>query len=765
MMSAVKKRPFAFSCFVFILSSLVMFLCSAAVKIITAFVVLGITFFILLKRHRKGFFLFMILFPVFVACIVSYLYFDFYTGRLLSYAGGEYDSEFVVLDEKYSDNNYAVYTVNIRKINGKASNFKAYLKTNTPNAYKEYSLMSSRLLYNEYIYSGVGEENKLYTLSQGISLDVNSLGDGVVLQNEVKSIPSYWFDKINTHISGLFDKSLDENSAGFAKTLFLGNRNDVLSETEKSFRQLGLTHILAVSGMHLAVLVGSLEKIIPEDRLSRRKRALLFIFVTVVYAGVTGFSPSVKRAALMLVFSYVSNLFLEYNDSSTSLLGSVAMICILSPVSLFDVGLWLSFLSTYGIVCVSNVERHHTYKGDNKRKVFLSKLYHKLYGLLLFNIAPIIFSLPVIWLTFGEISVLSPIFNIVFNPIIILIMYICPVFIIFSGVEALGGGLAFVLCKLIDIVCDMANVLAGVSPVVSINYKFIAFIICLSVVVIFVFSVSGKTRKRHYLILFTGFIFVSLLSIGVYNALEKDEKSVIYAVSEYGEGLLIISQNRAILCDISGCYPNTVNMFEKYLDESHKTTLDGYVVTDYNSMGAQAVEKLSNELYLDTLYLPYAESYQESIVEKQILLTAEKHKINVVRFSNVREDTLEFDEIKVNVKTAFREQANLKSSVCVKISYEDKSLAYIGKNAFCTAVGKEYMTRLFNEVDSVIFGKYGREFSDYQINENSQYMILKYKSGIDVFFADEFIYNSVKHTISPKSSKIIVDTCHKFVLN
>jgi competence protein ComEC len=141
----------------------------------------------------------------------------------------------------------------------------------------------------------------------------------------------------------------DENAV--AKGLILGDRTSIDSEVSRKFGNTGAMHVLAVSGLHVAILVQILTFVLSLfKRWISKKRALLLALIIVwIYAALTGFSPSVARSALMFTLLAGSTLFEKNYIPLNSLALSAILLLVWNPHYLYDIGFQLSYLAMTGI--------------------------------------------------------------------------------------------------------------------------------------------------------------------------------------------------------------------------------------------------------------------------------------------------------------------------------------------------------------------------------------------------------------------------------
>ncbi|WP_258168758.1 ComEC/Rec2 family competence protein [Paenibacillus sp. AR247] len=130
------------------------------------------------------------------------------------------------------------------------------------------------------------------------------------------------------------------------KGLIIGLQDDLDPETYAEFSQLGLTHILAISGMHVAVYVGCLLYIFSLLRLSREKSLLLVMLLVPLYVLLSGVSPSVVRAGIMSMIGLYAARKGMLKDGLNILSAAALLMLLWNPYYLLSVSFQLSFLVT-----------------------------------------------------------------------------------------------------------------------------------------------------------------------------------------------------------------------------------------------------------------------------------------------------------------------------------------------------------------------------------------------------------------------------------
>ncbi|MGI6238167.1 MAG: ComEC/Rec2 family competence protein [Christensenellales bacterium] len=131
--------------------------------------------------------------------------------------------------------------------------------------------------------------------------------------------------------------------------LILGDTRDMDDDIREDFSQSGVAHLLAVSGMHVTLIAVALSFLL--GRLfGVRVASILSLGAILVYAAIVGFRPSVTRAVIMYAVLCAAPMVGRTSDGSTRLGFALAIILVINPLDIADVGLVLSFLASAGLM-------------------------------------------------------------------------------------------------------------------------------------------------------------------------------------------------------------------------------------------------------------------------------------------------------------------------------------------------------------------------------------------------------------------------------
>lgn len=206
---------------------------------------------------------------------------------------------------------------------------------------------------------------------------------------------------------------LPEPHAGLAAAIVVGLRARVDPDLARDFTAAGISHVVAISGCHFAIVVGVCAAL--TRGLARRPRAIVVGAVIVGYALVAGASPSVVRAALMAGIALVAREGGRRAGASRALALTVALMLLLEPRLIVEPGFQLSAVATAGLVTWSaplgeRLERAVPWLPGSIRES------------LAVSLAAQAATLPVVLLDFGRLSLVAPASNLLVAPLVPLVM-------------------------------------------------------------------------------------------------------------------------------------------------------------------------------------------------------------------------------------------------------------------------------------------------------------------------------------------------------
>lgn len=242
-----------------------------------------------------------------------------------------------------------------------------------------------------------------------------------------------WNDQLREQLGQRMESAFTSlHHAGYMKGLVLGVTDELDPATYNEFTQLGLTHILAISGMHVAVYAATLLYLLKLLRVSRETSLTVVMILIPAYVLLTGASPSVVRAGIMAMIGLFAARRGMLKDGLNILSISALLMLIWNPYYLLSVSFQLSFLVTGGLLIYMPL-----------MKPFFAKWPFLIGGEVAITITAQLVSFPMTVFYFNQFSLLSFAANFVLVPLITYI--VLPLGTVAMGLSFLWGDGARIL--------------------------------------------------------------------------------------------------------------------------------------------------------------------------------------------------------------------------------------------------------------------------------------------------------------------------------
>lgn len=376
---------------------------------------------------------------------------------------------------------------------------------------------------------------------------------------------------VRKYFSSVIDDRFSDFSAGVAKAVLLGNDSEISPELYFAYRRSGISHILVISGFHMSIILMSAYVVLSNTVLGRRYAGIICIALTLLFSLFVGFTPSVSRAAIMCIAVFTGGSLNYKNDSFTSLFIALGILLVVNPYSVFAVGLQLSFLCSLGIITLSPVVERAVAKIKSSYLRFGVKQLTSV----VYSAVAALFSFPVIWYSFGEFSVISPISNVLAIPL--------------SGAATVFGYIGIIIPP-VSYVSDILFKLINKTAVffadipfstvsTHINGMWIAFAVSL-VSVLVVCSVKPRLRIKTLCACMLTFV-VCIGACFTAFRITMDDCTVVNGVTkQYCKQTVVVSKSNCAFVDKGGAYIDTDMVFG-----AGCTRIDDYIMLECDENG------------------------------------------------------------------------------------------------------------------------------------------------------------------------------------
>lgn len=438
-------------------------------------------------------------------------------------------------------------------------------------------------------------------------------GEGIFLvayqldELSVTEGPLSWQDSaavIRKKILQILDTALPMDTSTFAKALLLGDTTDLAYETKTDFSVSGIRHIVAVSGLHVSILFTLLSF------LSFRKRflsALLSFPILLLFAAVTGFTPSVSRACIMSGLMLLASLVNQEYDGPTALSFAGLVLLLVNPLVIASVGYQLSFTSVAGIFLFSPHIRKWLRSCFDMRND--NKLVRGLVRWLILSVSVTLgattATVPLCAYYFGTISLAAVFTNLLVLWAVSLIFYgLIAVCLLSFAWETLAVLMGRLLSWLIRYVLLAAKIIADfpLSAVYTCS-SYITIWLVFAYVLLLVFLLS-KTRKP---LLFSCCVVWGLCLAMMASWMEPLTDAVRFTVLDVGQGqcLLMQSEGKTYMVDCGGSTDEmAADAAAEMLLSQGISQVDALILTHYDRDHTGGVENLLSRMDAGLLVLP-----------------------------------------------------------------------------------------------------------------------------------------------------------------
>lgn len=530
--------------------------------------------------------------------LVSSIYRSNYE-QLWRYNGNEYEIIGKIIDIPRSDGEKTFYTLEVTELDGVRLKypFKAKFSSNSLHNGELYgTVKATATLFKPQNITASNFNGENYYISDEIALSIveNSIltpfeenPPAVLIKNDGQTDLRYYILSLRQKINIMLSEGVDSEASGILKGILLGDKSGISEEVNDSFIYSGISHLFCVSGLHLTFIL-SLFFILSEVLFLHRRLTLgIGIIVILLFMAITGFPKSVVRAGVMCILALTAELFNKEADPLNSLGASVIIILLINPLSAGDIGFLLSVFSTFGILTLfkpicSFFEKlfHIKDKFYAKDLPLPLKVINALGRNIIFAIsvylAVTVTTLPVIFVSFGYVSLISPLSNLIIIPLGELMLILGLIFIplkMILPVKVFNITVAFAVEKLAKLIVLLAKSLASFKyAVFPISLKtFIIFLISVVLcVILFVFI--KRYNKRCVAAVLLSLLFIFSVTLNHINSINRLK---IYIWGTDSSSLVVVTKGgKSIILAYDGAY--AYSAATSALISETAFTLEGY---------------------------------------------------------------------------------------------------------------------------------------------------------------------------------------------
>jgi competence protein ComEC len=345
--------------------------------------------------------------------------------------------------------------------------------------------------------SNPGQFNE-YQYNKMLGIDYKMNADSVKITNTSYSKFLQTLYETKLKYMQIYTEILPEKNAGILAAMILGDTSQLDSEIKELYKESGISHILAISGVHISLLGITLYQLLRRTKIPLFLTAALSVFIIFSYGILTNFSVSTNRAVVMLIVLIGASLIGRTYDilSATSL--SALIILIQSPLQIMNAGFLLSFGAIIGIAVIYPILSN------------LITLKYKIMDAFLISFSIQIITLPIILYYFYEFPTYSIFINMIILPT-------SSIIILLAIIAGLAGGIYLPLGRLLigavhyilnfyEMVCNIGKKLPG--RIILVGRPEFLIILAYSAILVLFISMNRKKKVKSSMILLSFLIII-----------------------------------------------------------------------------------------------------------------------------------------------------------------------------------------------------------------------------------------------------------------
>lgn len=541
-------------------------------------------------------------------------------------------------------------------------------------------------------------------------------------------------DEVRRYAQRQLDRYLMPGDAGIMSAMLLGDKSHMETEIKELYREVGIYHILAISGLHISMIGGCMYTLFKKMQMKPVIAVIISLSFIVFYGIMIGMPSSAFRAIVMFTFGLVAPLFCRSHDKLTSLAFAGACLAVWEPLLMFDAGVQLSFLAVMGIILLYptflDIHRHHMKIADG----------------LWVSFAVTYMTMPIIMRTYYELPIYSLLANVCVLPFVPVLIAFGLGIVILGGIWNLPAKLSAMIIHVIlwfyERILAIFASLPGNSYVtgVSETWRIAVFYIVLGIVIWIVLKIKrklliqslksendyaegrqqeyvrvqkriDKIMRRMHLVQAAIMTFLVILLV----VPKQFDCCLTFLDVGQGDGICIETKREVFLIDCGSTSQENIGTYTlvPFLKYKGIDEIDGWFLTHPDKDHTSAFTELCKdgdieEISVETLYIPKA--LEEEFAE--IIMLAERCEIEVIMLETG--DKINIGDMTMTVLSPEMEQFYMDenaASLVLFLEYEDFDALFMGD------AGAEAERSIINQgIEDVTLLKVGHHGSSIEAN-------------------------------------------------
>lgn len=427
------------------------------------------------------------------------------------------------------------------------------------------------------------------------------------------SKPLYYYClKAKDALCSSLRSTLLSNHADIANAMLLGDQHGIDNETKSDFRDVGLSHLLVVSGLHTAIIAELFTALFWHLKFSKRHAEIASCFGVLAFMCITCFPITVVRSGIMIILYKLGKFFYLQSDSLNSLGFATLVISIFNPALGGDIGFLMSVCATLGIVFLSpkiNSFLHNFVKLKfTKCNSYVVNILLVVFKIISVTLSATIFTIPITMFYFKKISLISIFANLlvsipasilVANLLLVAVLNLSPLF------KFIVMPLSIFCEWIIKYILILAKWLSN-FPFASISTanSFLYFWFASTIILIIAFLILKQNQNLHLLKVSFLLSIIILLS-GIFSFQIFNHNVTKLVVADTGDGCsLILKKDNQVAILACGGDELKYNKLISALNLLNVNKINFILLSDFNDSTSIYAQKLIDEYQTDFVFLP-----------------------------------------------------------------------------------------------------------------------------------------------------------------
>lgn len=678
-MALFQKRPLAAACAVLLLAVfftyfLPLWLVGVLAGVLTVFAIL---FFVLFLRRKSSYcrlLLFLLLFALSLGSWRVLADVGIPERALARHMDGEVRAELSVIEVSQSNAYGAQILVRVHTLNGNACDVNAILRCEHAFPFYIGDRFIGNFILHDLDFDPYDQKSVYYQKSQGAKAVLLSeqMQDFLFVESGTHSFSARWSD-FRAILAHRMTRIEEGEETALLAAMLLGSKEALSPSTTRDFRLCGVSHLLALSGLHLALLVGILDRFLYFLGASKRIRIATVIPFCLFYLMLTGCNYSLLRAVLMLGFVYLAFLLRDERDALTALFLAAAIITLFTPYAVFSTSFQMTVLATLGLLSFGRIQSL-LYKFLPKRKGMTGAgldLLRAVLSSLIISFSTTVCMLPVLWLTIGSFALFTPLANLLLVPLAPLLLISALLLLLFPV-----HFVAQITCLVPRFVLFLTAQMASQNAMVSFSPAFVPYILIPVMLLTALFLVLDL--KRFYPLVLAPSVLGVLafaIALAVSRTAGAEKLQIVYRRAGNNEGLVLVQNDVAMICDTSNTSFTQLRADWREAQELGATRLVGLLLTHYHSKSPVALSRMTEIAAPENVWLPMPKNKKEREILVEVLQVALRKDITCTLYE--RGETLTvFGNGTLTVERPLWLSRSSEPAFALSIDFGERTLCY-----------------------------------------------------------------------------------------